>query len=207
MENVYNLNISANDEDKFYVNGLIAILSRHFLISQGIDFSVKTININFISTSKSDSCRNLLPFITDEARCIYFFIIENSGRALHKEKSCGENFNIIYRTESVNSVVKKINNAIIEFLSRASDNQQKRYTSSCESCSSVRLTYSEYQVLNLIQKENTITEISYILNKSAKTIHGQKKNAMKKLGVVSNHALYELLRQKISTPYLISQTK
>ena len=55
MENVYNLNISTNDEDKFYVNGLIAILSRHFLISQGIDLRIRTININFIATSKSDS--------------------------------------------------------------------------------------------------------------------------------------------------------
>ena len=207
MENVYNLNISTNDEDKFYVNGLIAILSRHFLISQGIDLRIRTININFIATSKSDSCRNLLPFITNEAKCIYFFIIENGVRALNKGKVCDENFNIIYRTESVDSVVKKINTAIIDFLSRDSYNQQKKYTSSCESCSSVRLTHSEYQVLNFIQKENTITEISYILNKSAKTIHGQKKNAMKKLGVASNHALYELLRKKISTPYLISQTK
>lgn len=107
MENVYNLNISTNDEDKFYVNGLIAILSRHFLISQGIDLRIRTININFIATSKSDSCRNLLPFITNEAKCIYFFIIENGVRALNKGKVCDENFNIIYRTESVDSVVKK----------------------------------------------------------------------------------------------------
>lgn len=207
MKNYYNFNISTNDDNRFYLNGLFSILSNNFQLESNIQLGDKTINLKFISTAKSDTCKSLLSLITTESKFIYFFIIDNNDSSVLKSKTCCEKLNIIYRDDSVNSVILKIKDGILNFLSRSSDIYDKYCLSSCIACSNVRLTYSEYQVLNLIQKENTITEISYILNKSAKTIHGQKKNAMRKLGVKSNHALYELLRHKRNTPYLISQIR
>jgi two-component system capsular synthesis response regulator RcsB len=61
--------------------------------------------------------------------------------------------------------------------------------------SGISLTPKESEVLRLLLRGLTVSDISTRLNRTKQTVSAQKKSAMRKLGVTSEYELYQQLQQ------------
>lgn len=197
------LTITIIDNDIFFKDSLHLLLEHHF---KNKDIKIRFTgpdhkfpqhsDLLFLSTSYATNNLILLPFFCRSFMGMHFQIIEQENN--HEKEgvihSCIKEWPIISRKDAVSIVIDKINQSLDLYNEKTRMYSERNYMQ-CHICSKYKLAPQENEVIRLIAKEKTLTVISNILKRSVKTVHSQKKSAMKKLGVGSNFELYTLLRK------------
>lgn len=105
----------------------------------------------------------------------------------------GEVVRVLYKDDETADIKRKIRAALMSWFSTKSaaiDLPVSGVSDDRDDVSLMMLTRSERVVVSLFEEGFTGKNISQILNKSEKTISGQKRAAMRKLGVYSDVALF-----------------
>lgn len=131
------------------------------------------------------------------ARCqsVYpvLFLIE-SGPVRHAyspSELCSQSY--VRRNDSISVIIERFKHVWFDRRKRLKQN-----STVCQTCHKNRLTSREIEILRLLYKQVTISQMAQIMGVSPKTVFCFKINAMHKLGLKNRRHLYDWLNNEMS---------
>ncbi|WP_442996300.1 helix-turn-helix transcriptional regulator [Serratia sp. C2(1)] len=189
------LKIGIFDQDLFFCNGLMLSLSAYFLhagidvefvVSHGCADLIFESDYNMATSCYSHSLENN---IRREYPIIFLICECHSG--IRREMNYSKDRCVIYRNDSVVNVVMKVT-YVLDFLLSGWESPLERYYSGGYG----NLTEQETNVIRLIGRGFSPSQIAKILGINPKTVSSHKCTVMRKLHLTRNNELYHWLRQR-----------
>ncbi|ALL35899.1 response regulator transcription factor [Serratia marcescens] len=181
------------DDDSFYTIGLIKALSNH-LKHRNIRFYTGTCaGIAADIVFQAIRCGTLISpgnRLGGHSATLYFAIAERKDAHLQHLYRGLTKSNILYRHQSVNSVLQLIGNTLL-----APQPSPERTRQGRKVCHHESLTPREQEVLYQLQQGKTHAGVASLLGIKEKTISSHKRAAMKKLNFKRTNELFHWMLQ------------
>ncbi|MBB6117920.1 DNA-binding CsgD family transcriptional regulator [Rahnella inusitata] len=185
------LKISIVDKDNYFIQGLKVILRHHFT-RQGVRVlflpEKQSINANLLFQSNDISHSTLFCRDCPDGSLHQVIIIQEKTFSCCQSRDirvCLSEKSVINRRIGLRDLLQEVDRVLAPV---------KAHHKKCGRCTRP-LSERERQILLALGQEMRATQIAVMMNLSPKTVSTYKRNAMNKIGLTSNIALYHWLQK------------
>ncbi|HEJ9055886.1 TPA: response regulator transcription factor [Serratia fonticola] len=187
------LTISIIDDDKFFIAGLVMALSSYFKNKKIRFYSGRSCGITADIVFQAIRCGTFIAPASssgDSSATLYFAIADRKDAHLQHLYRGVATSNILYRHQSVSTILQLIENILLSHQPPPEDTQQ-----TTKVCLHEPLTRREQEVLYHLKQGKAHASVASCMGIKEKTISSHKRAAMKKLNFRRTSELFHWMLQ------------